>query len=255
MGMGGHDTPGRWRVQRTRRRLKAILSNRTSVWGGVRWLGLGPSGSRSGGGVGEAAGCVDFFSQAQGSRRRTRPAPCPPRPRSRRVPRATRPSRVKNRARPATAPARWHRICGSISPTKGAPCPSGAVEPSATLCPPRPTPRPTTPSTRSAAFFGVWAPSRDVARLTYFGLMSLQHRGQESAGIAVGDGGTVMVRKELGLVSQVFTDADLAALPGQLAIGHRALRHRGRQELGGRAAAPLDHQRRHHRACSQRHPR
>ena len=68
--------------------------------------------------------------------------------------------------------------------------------------------------------FGVWAPGRDVARLTYFGLMSLQHRGQESAGIAVGDGGTVMVRKELGLVSQVFTDADLAALPGQLAIGH-----------------------------------
>ena len=68
--------------------------------------------------------------------------------------------------------------------------------------------------------FGVWAPGRDVARLTYFGLMSLQHRGQESAGIAVGDGGTVMVRKELGLVSRVFTDADLAALPGQLAIGH-----------------------------------
>ena len=72
--------------------------------------------------------------------------------------------------------------------------------------------------------FGVWAPGRDVARLTYFGLMSLQHRGQESAGIAVGDGGTVMVRKELGLVSQVFTDADLAALPGQLAIGHLELK-------------------------------
>ena len=48
--------------------------------------------------------------------------------------------------------------------------------------------------------FGVWAPKRDVARLTYFGLRALQHRGQESAGIAVGDGGTVMVRKDLGLL-------------------------------------------------------
>ena len=68
--------------------------------------------------------------------------------------------------------------------------------------------------------FGVWAPGRDVARLAYFGLHALQHRGQESAGIAVGDGGTVLVRKDMGLVSQVFTDADLAALPGDLAVGH-----------------------------------
>lgn len=68
--------------------------------------------------------------------------------------------------------------------------------------------------------FGVWAPNRDVARLTFFGLRALQHRGQESAGIAAGDGGTVMVRKDLGLVSQVFTDADISSLPGQLAIGH-----------------------------------
>ena len=68
--------------------------------------------------------------------------------------------------------------------------------------------------------FGVWAPDRDVARLTYFGLRALQHRGQESAGIAVGDGGTVMVRKDLGLLGQVFTDADLGALSGQLAVGH-----------------------------------
>ena len=68
--------------------------------------------------------------------------------------------------------------------------------------------------------FGVWAPGRDVARLTYFGLRALQHRGQESAGIAVGDGGTVMVRKDLGLLGQVFSDADLAALPGDLAVGH-----------------------------------
>lgn len=68
--------------------------------------------------------------------------------------------------------------------------------------------------------FGVWAPGRDVARLAYFGLHALQHRGQESAGIAVGDGGTVLVRKDMGLVTQVFSDADLSALPGQLAVGH-----------------------------------
>ncbi len=68
--------------------------------------------------------------------------------------------------------------------------------------------------------FGVWAPNRDVARLTFFGLRALQHRGQESAGIAAGDGGTVMVRKDLGLVSQVFSDADISSLPGQLAVGH-----------------------------------
>lgn len=68
--------------------------------------------------------------------------------------------------------------------------------------------------------FGVWAPDRDVARLTYFGLRALQHRGQESAGIAVGDGGTVMVRKDLGLVSHVFSNADIASLPGQVAVGH-----------------------------------
>ena len=60
--------------------------------------------------------------------------------------------------------------------------------------------------------FGVWAPDRDVARLTYFGLRALQHRGQESAGIAVGDGGTVMVRKDLGLLDRVFSNADLSTL-------------------------------------------
>ena len=68
--------------------------------------------------------------------------------------------------------------------------------------------------------FGVFAPGRDVARLAYFGLKALQHRGQESAGIAVGDGGTVMVRKDLGLIDQVFSDADLSSLTGQLAVGH-----------------------------------
>ena len=68
--------------------------------------------------------------------------------------------------------------------------------------------------------FGVWAPDRDVARLTYFGLRALQHRGQESAGIAVGDGGTVMGRKDLGLLDRGFSNADLSTLSGQLAVGH-----------------------------------
>ncbi len=68
--------------------------------------------------------------------------------------------------------------------------------------------------------FGVWAPGRDVARMTYFALRALQHRGQESAGIAVGDGRTVLVRKDLGLVTQVFSDADLSAMPGKVACGH-----------------------------------
>ena len=68
--------------------------------------------------------------------------------------------------------------------------------------------------------FGVWAPGRDVARITYFALRALQHRGQESAGIAVGDGRTVLVRKDLGLVTQVFSDADLSAMPGKAACGH-----------------------------------
>jgi amidophosphoribosyltransferase len=51
---------------------------------------------------------------------------------------------------------------------------------------------------------GVWAPGEDVARLIYFGLFALQHRGQESAGMAVADGSNILVYRELGLVSQVF---------------------------------------------------
>ncbi|MDO5044316.1 MAG: amidophosphoribosyltransferase [Coriobacteriia bacterium] len=68
--------------------------------------------------------------------------------------------------------------------------------------------------------FGIYAPGKDTSRLTYFGLHALQHRGQESAGIAVGDGCTVMVRKDLGLVQQVFADGDIAALKGNVALGH-----------------------------------
>ncbi len=66
----------------------------------------------------------------------------------------------------------------------------------------------------------MWAPGEDVARLTYFGLYALQHRGQESAGIAVSDGQNILVYRELGLVSQVFDERTLATLQGDLAIGH-----------------------------------
>ncbi|MBI3649102.1 MAG: amidophosphoribosyltransferase [Actinobacteria bacterium] len=68
--------------------------------------------------------------------------------------------------------------------------------------------------------FGVWAPGEDVSRLTYFGLFAQQHRGQESAGIAVSDGQNTLVYKDMGLISQVFSEATLATLQGDLAIGH-----------------------------------
>src|SRR5439155_1634141 len=68
--------------------------------------------------------------------------------------------------------------------------------------------------------FGVYAPDRDVARLTYFGLFALQHRGQESAGIAVSEHGRLTALRDLGLVSQVFDEQKLGGLRGQVAIGH-----------------------------------
>ncbi|YAL82928.1 amidophosphoribosyltransferase [Dermacoccaceae bacterium W4C1] len=68
--------------------------------------------------------------------------------------------------------------------------------------------------------FGVWAPGEEVAKLTYFGLYALQHRGQESAGIATSDGQSILVYKDMGLVSQVFDEGSLNSLRGHLAIGH-----------------------------------
>ena len=68
--------------------------------------------------------------------------------------------------------------------------------------------------------FGVWAPGEEVAKLTFYGLYALQHRGTESAGTATSDGSRILVYKDMGLVSQVFTESDLATLPGDLAIGH-----------------------------------
>ena len=66
----------------------------------------------------------------------------------------------------------------------------------------------------------MWAPGEEVAKLTFFGLYALQHRGQESAGIAVSDGSHIVVYKDMGLVSQVFTEASLESLHGHVAIGH-----------------------------------
>ena len=68
--------------------------------------------------------------------------------------------------------------------------------------------------------FGVYGPNEDVARLTFYGLYALQHRGQESAGIATSHNGEFAVRTGMGLVSQVFDEEDLALLPGEIAIGH-----------------------------------
>ena len=68
--------------------------------------------------------------------------------------------------------------------------------------------------------FGVWAPGEDVAKLTYYGLYAIQHRGQESAGIATSNGKRINVYKDMGLVSQVFDKATLSSMPGDHAIGH-----------------------------------
>ena len=68
--------------------------------------------------------------------------------------------------------------------------------------------------------FGIRSVERDVARLSYFALFALQHRGQESAGIAVSEGGRLTVLRDMGLVAQVFNEQQLQALPGEVAIGH-----------------------------------
>ncbi|WP_088289085.1 amidophosphoribosyltransferase [Kineosporia sp. A_224] len=68
--------------------------------------------------------------------------------------------------------------------------------------------------------FGVWAPGEEVAKLTYFGLYALQHRGQEAAGIAVSNGRQLLVYKDMGLVAQVFDENALSTLQGHIAVGH-----------------------------------
>jgi amidophosphoribosyltransferase len=68
--------------------------------------------------------------------------------------------------------------------------------------------------------FGVWSDAEEIAKLTYFGLYALQHRGQESAGIAVSNGSRIVVYKDMGLVAQVFDESVLNTLRGHVAIGH-----------------------------------
>jgi amidophosphoribosyltransferase len=68
--------------------------------------------------------------------------------------------------------------------------------------------------------FAVYGNTDNASRITYFGIFALQHRGQESAGIATSDGNRIHIHKQMGLVSQVFNEPDLAALPGHIAIGH-----------------------------------
>ncbi|MDN5588480.1 MAG: amidophosphoribosyltransferase, partial [Brevibacterium sp.] len=68
--------------------------------------------------------------------------------------------------------------------------------------------------------FGVWAPGEEIAKLTYFGLYALQHRGQESAGIAASNGRQILIYRDMGLVSQVFHERDLELLQGHIALGH-----------------------------------
>ena len=79
--------------------------------------------------------------------------------------------------------------------------------------------------------FGIWAPGSDVARITFFALYALQHRGQESAGIATTDGERIVKHRGLGLVTQAFTEDDLRPLEGGWAIGHNRYSTRGRTTL------------------------
>jgi len=81
--------------------------------------------------------------------------------------------------------------------------------------------------------FGIYAPERKVANLTFDGLFALQHRGQESAGMAVSDGDTVMVVKDMGLVATVFDERTLSGLQGHLAIGHTRYSTHGASDWAG----------------------
>jgi amidophosphoribosyltransferase len=87
--------------------------------------------------------------------------------------------------------------------------------------------------------FGIRSDERDVARIAYFGLFALQHRGQESAGIAVSDQGRLTVLRDMGLVAQVFNEQQLQALPGEVAIGHTRYSTTGSSHWGN--AQPLVH--------------
>lgn len=88
--------------------------------------------------------------------------------------------------------------------------------------------------------FGIYAPEEDVAKLTYFGLYALQHRGQESAGIATFEGEKVYLHKEMGLVSQVFNESILQQMPGSLAVGHTRYSTTGSSRVANAQPAVLE---------------
>jgi amidophosphoribosyltransferase len=88
--------------------------------------------------------------------------------------------------------------------------------------------------------FGIYAPNEEVAKLAYFGLYALQHRGQESAGIAVFEGKQLHLHKEMGLVSQVFNESVLQHLPGDLAIGHTRYSTTGSSHVGNAQPIVVD---------------
>jgi amidophosphoribosyltransferase len=89
--------------------------------------------------------------------------------------------------------------------------------------------------------FGIHSEQVDVANLTYFGLFALQHRGQESAGIAVGDGSGVRVHRDMGLVAQVFSPEAIAELRGTVAIGHTRYSTTGASRLENAHPVPFRH--------------
>jgi amidophosphoribosyltransferase len=89
------------------------------------------------------------------------------------------------------------------------------------------------PVREACGVFGIYAPERRVANLTFDGLFALQHRGQESAGMAVSDGDTVTVVKDMGLVATVFDERTLSGLVGHLAIGHTRYSTHGASDWNG----------------------
>ena len=83
----------------------------------------------------------------------------------------------------------------------------------------------------SCGVFGIYAPGEDVARLTYFALFALQHRGQESAGIATTDGKDILVYADMGMVTHVFDEHSLSHLKGNIAIGHNRYSTMGSSQI------------------------
>jgi amidophosphoribosyltransferase len=94
------------------------------------------------------------------------------------------------------------------------------------------------PPREACGVVGIFTPGEEAARTAFFGLFSLQHRGQESAGIAAADGATISCRTEMGLVSQAFHEFDLSRLPGHIAVGHTRYSTTGSTHLDN--AQPLE---------------